>query len=580
MAEDDRQWAQAAAGPGAAVLVAQLDARHTLTPLHADSRMRQAAEALSAALAQPPREQLLPLAGEGFALTAHDTQPLVDAARRLRERLPADTERSMGFRFGVHALGDARAPRPDELAIAQRVAAAAPYGGVCLSAEAVDRLTQPWALPLQDRGRASEEPEDALRLFGLDAEDPATQAPRLADLGPTLAVLTPDLGPAAGPGRQQAVAEMAADALIVALSQSSQLRVVSHRSSQGLRHSRQALNDAFEHLQAHYVLQCRGSLGLSERVFLQLTLHARGQAAPLWQGRAEFELVDLLYGDTFPLSQACADIHTVLQTSALQAAKRQPWEKLEHFQLMNAATQLMHKLSPAAFAQSRAMLDHLHAQLPNHPEPLAWLAQWHMLEIAQGASTQVVAPQALALAEQALALDPQHSLSHALAGHAQAMLGQAAANSAAHHQAALAANPNNGLAWLFHALHQTYQGRTQAACEAAKLALALSPLDPWRYFMDSVCAHALLANNQVEAGLAHAMHSARLNAQHGPTLIYLVVAYARLGQLGQADEALTRLLQRWPGYTVNEFRTAYWGRDTEHAETFTRALTMAGLPNG
>jgi tetratricopeptide (TPR) repeat protein len=239
----------------------------------------------------------------------------------------------------------------------------------------------------------------------------------------------------------------------------------------------------------------------------------------------------------------------------------------------------MHKLSPAAFAQSRAMLDHLHAQLPQHPEPLAWLAQWHVLEIAQGASTQAVAPQVLKCCEMALALDPQHSLAHALAGHANAMLHQPAAVSAGHHQAALAANPNNGLAWLFHALHQTYQGRTQEACEAAKLALALSPLDPWRHFMDAVCAHALLANNQVEAGLAHALHANRLNAQHGPTLIYLVVAHGRLGQLAQAEAALARLLQQWPGYTVAEFRSAYWGRETDHADAFARALSLAGLPN-
>jgi tetratricopeptide (TPR) repeat protein len=327
------------------------------------------------------------------------------------------------------------------------------------------------------------------------------------------------------------------------------------------------------------VLQCHGNLGLNDRVFLQLSLHDRQQSAPLWQGRPEFELVDLLYGDTFPLSQACDEIHTVLQASSLQATKRQPWEKLEHFQLLNAATQLMHKLSPAAFAQSRAMLDHLHAQLPQHPEPLAWLAQWHLLEIAQGASTKQVAPRVLALAEQALGLDPQHSLAHSLAGHALSMLGRPTDQSAEHHQAALAANPNNGLAWLFQALHQTYQGRTQEACEAAKLALALSPLDPWRHFMDSVCAHALLANNQVEAGLAHAQQAFRLNAFHGPTLILLAVAQARLGQLEAAYEMRARLLQCWPGYTVSEFRSAYWGREAGHVESFARALTLAGLPS-
>ncbi|MCZ8235561.1 MAG: hypothetical protein ACK520_06180 [Inhella sp.] len=577
MAEPDSPWnpTAPAAAPGAAVLVAQMSARHSLTPLHAEAHCRQAAELLSAALPQPPRERLMPLPGVGLAVTAHDAQDLVHAAQRLSAGRH-EPEPGAVFRLGVHAVADPCAPRQDELKLAERVAAAAELGGVCLSAEAVDRLSQPWALTLRDRGRASDAPNEALRLFALDADPGRPSLPTLPDLGPTLAVITPALSGRSE--RSQAVADMVANALIEALSRSSQLRVVSHRSSQGLRHSRQALDDAFAHLQAHHVLQCQGSLGLNDRVFLQLSLHDRRQSAPLWQGRPEFELVDLLYGDTFPLSQACDEIHTVLQARSLQATKRQPWEKVEHFQLLNAATQLMHKLSPEAFTQSRKILDHLHTQLPQHAEPLAWLAQWHLLNVAQGASTRAVAPDMLASAEQALERDPQNSLAHALAGHAQTMLDQPASASAEHHQAALAANPNNGLAWLFQALHQTYQGQTQEACEAAKLALALSPLDPWRHFMDSACAHALLANNQVEAGLVHAQHAARLNAQHGPTLIYLAIAHARLGQLGPAGESIARLLQAWPGYTVSEFQSAYWGRETDHASTFARALALAGLP--
>ena len=42
MADDAREWAPAhATEAGAAVLVAQMDARHTLTPLHAETRVRQ-----------------------------------------------------------------------------------------------------------------------------------------------------------------------------------------------------------------------------------------------------------------------------------------------------------------------------------------------------------------------------------------------------------------------------------------------------------------------------------------------------------------------------------------------------------
>jgi Flp pilus assembly protein TadD len=110
------------------------------------------------------------------------------------------------------------------------------------------------------------------------------------------------------------------------------------------------------------------------------------------------------------------------------------------------------------------------------------------------------------------------------------------------------------------------------------LGLALSPLDPWQYFLEAALAHALLANGQYEAALLHAQQSLRLCASHGPTMLYVVIAQVRLGLQKQAETSLHNLRQLWPGSTVAAFRVRYWGHRASHTEDFAQALAQAGMP--
>ena len=581
MAELNQDWASGINGQDATVLELIFDGRHLLSPLHAEASCRQVAEALFSALPKPPRELYLPSAGVGLTVTSHDTQALVEAAMKLRQNLSrAETQHQLRLRGGIHAVADAGKPLAEELVVARRVAASAAFGGLCLSAQAVDRLSQPWALPLLDRGSSHDASGAALHLFSIE-DDSGTASSGAQALTPafgsTLAVLPPDLG-VSNP-RLLAVADLVADALIVALSRSSQLKVVSARSSQGLRHSRRALDDAFAHLQAQHVLQCKGSVGLGDQLFLQLSLHARDQSLPLWQDRVEFRLEDLLYGEAFALQKACADVHRLLLSANLDISKTKAWATLEHYQVFSAATQLMHKLSPGALAQSGQMLSWLAEQQPQASEPLAWLAFWHLLRGVQGLEPiDAAAPQMAAFAQAALEREPGHALAHTLLGHSVAMRGGDLARALQHHQDALRHNPSCALAWSFQALTQTYMDQARAACDSAQLGLALSPLDPWQYFLEATLAHALLAQQHYDRALSHAQRSLRLCASHAPSLLYQTVAQVRLGQQAAAEASIQSLKQLWPDITVKNFRLLYWGRNAAHAEDFAQALAQAGVP--
>lgn len=581
MAELDLDRSSDKETPRAAVLDVIFDPRHLLSPLHAQASSKQISEALCATLPKPPRELSLPLDDVGLAVTSHNTQALVEAALQLQQQHHAGhSQRKLRFRCGVHALGDAAKPQPAEISVARRLAASAELGGLCLSAQAIDQLEQPWRLSLHDRGARQDGSGSEIHVFSIEHDMPAHTQTRDSDFGAILAVLPPDLG--GNSTRLLAMADLVADTLIVALSRSSQLQVVSARSSRGLRHSRQALADAFEHLQAHHVLQCRGSVGVGDQLFLQLSLHdkqAGHSGPPLWQERLECKLEDLLYGEAFALQEACADVHRLLLHASLSVSKTLVWDSLENYQLFSAATQLMHKLSPGCLEQSGQMLSQLSQKQPQAAEPLAWLAFWHILKGVQGQQPiDEAALQAASFAQAALDLDPCHALSHTLLGHSLAMQGLDLQLALQQHQQALQYNPSCALAWSFQALAQTYSDQTREACESARLGLALSPLDPWQYFLEAALAHALLAHKQYDAALLHAQQSFRLCASHVPTLLYLTIAQARLGMQSEAEASMHSLRQLWPGSTVAAFRVRYWGRQAAHAEAFAQALEQAGMP--
>ena len=67
---------------------------------------------------------------------------------------------------------------------------------------------------------------------------------------------------------------------------------------------------------------------------------------------------------------------------------------------------------------------------------------------------------------------------------------------------ALGKNPNQGLAWLHRGVLSAFQGRGAEAVRETGHAVTLSPLDPWRYYYDSLCATAALAAQDYEAAIA------------------------------------------------------------------------------
>ncbi|MDB5941929.1 MAG: hypothetical protein JWQ13_1495, partial [Ramlibacter sp.] len=214
-----------------------------------------------------------------------------------------------------------------------------------------------------------------------------------------------------------------------------------------------------------------------------------------------------------------------------------------------------------------------------HPAPYAWLAKWHVLLVQQGWSEdrEAEAGRALDCTKRALENDPDSSLGLTVEGFVRTNLMKDLEGAARSYQAALQINPNESLAWLLTGTLNAFQGNGADAMEASERALRLSPLDPMRYFYDSLAASSAITAGQYDRAIELAKRSLRANRTHTSTYRALAIAQSLSGQDEEARATVRRLLELEPSFTVARFlaRTPATGA---LASKVADALLRAGVP--
>jgi tetratricopeptide (TPR) repeat protein len=147
------------------------------------------------------------------------------------------------------------------------------------------------------------------------------------------------------------------------------------------------------------------------------------------------------------------------------------------------------------------------------------------------------------------------------------------------YEEAIDANPSEPLAWLFTATRCAYLGEGREAEAAGERALRLSPIDPLKYFFDSLAATAALSNSNWERSVALSQRSLKANRTHASTWRTLAFALVMLNRMDEARVAVQRLLLIEPGFTVGRFLERFPGRDGPLAQPWAEALKAADLPD-
>lgn len=529
--------------------------------------------------------------GDGLLMEFDRVAPALAASLDLQKALiPLNSGRSVDsmleLRTGIHAADvviDDLDVYGSGVNLAARLCGLAEPGQIVVSAEVRDEIVPGMDADVEDLGECwlkhVDEPVRAYRIIGATPTPAWQPTARVRSLRPTVAVIP--LAVSHGTPDAALLGDALVDELIASLSRSPELTVISRLSTLSFRGRDDVVAGVRTHLHADYLVSGTLHVSLDKlRLLVELTETASGNV--IWAGHLQGEVHAVFTGTDPLIGELAAQLHHSLARRQVERTRSQAFVHLDSYCLLMAAVSLLHGVSWADFERARQMLEHLIERDRHHPAPHAWLAKWHVLKVQQGWSQDMArdAQAALACTRRALDVDPQSALSLAIDGFVHCNLLKDLDTANACQEQALTANPNEPLAWLFLGLVHAFKGEGVQAQTATQRAMALSPLDPMRYFIDSLSATAALAAGQWQTAIEHARRSLRLNRTHTSTLRALTIAQVQLGLSDEARSTAATLMRLEPQLTIKRYLERSPSHGYPTGVLWSESLAAAGVPAG
>lgn len=368
-----------------------------------------------------------------------------------------------------------------------------------------------------------------------------------------------------------------ADDLIARFSQSSHLVVVARLSSSIPALKALEAEPTGAILQAEYLVS--GTIQLTQtRVRVRAKLVRAKSNEVLWADSVTVNTGDLFDQQDAVSSTIAQSVSKAILEYQLELARVRPIQSVDTYSLELGAIDQMHRQSLREFDRSRQIMQYLIEREPRNPDIRAWLAKWHVLRVVQGWAVDGESDSqlAMALCEEALSLNSKNSLALSISGLVSAYLNHDMAAARSKYDQAILTNPNESLAWLFSSTLHSYTNQGARAEEAAEFSYRLSPIDPLRYYYQSLAATAVLSNNNYSRAIALCQESLRAHRTHASTYKTLAIAQALSGDVDSARTTVNQLEAIAPDFTVSRFLAQYPGREATHAQSYAEALLAAG----
>jgi class 3 adenylate cyclase/TolB-like protein len=493
-------------------------------------------------------------------------------------------ERRMLLRIGAHVgsiIVDERDVYGHGVNLAARLATLAGPGEIVASADVRDLLTPMVDAEIEDLGECYlkhvANPVRAYRI-GATGDRPVIDLGVVpGDLRATVAVIP--FSPRSHDPQQEVIGQVLADDVISALSRSTEVNVVSRLSTTVFQGRELILGEIRNHLRADYVLS--GSYDVvGERLVLRAELADAHSQQVAWSSALKGRVKAIVTGDDPLPDRLVAEVCKALTLHELQRSEGKALPTLESHTLLLSSIALMHRMSPAASERARQYLQALIERTPRLAAPYAWQAKWHVLRVTQGWSEDPQLDGRLALnnTKRALDLDKRSSLAMTVEGQVNTYILKRFDVAQERYAAALRENPNDSLAWLLKGTLHAFRGEGEAAVGHTGRALKLSPLDPLRYYYESLAATAAISAGQYQRALKLAERSFRLNRTHASTLRVMVVALWQLGRRDEARAAAAEVLKLDPAFRISTFLERSPGAQFEIGRFIANTLEQAGIP--
>ena len=526
--------------------------------------------------------------GDGMLLEFGAVREAVAAAFDLQKRAASCNASiapgfAMHLRIGGHiaeVVRDTRDIYGAGVNLAARVASLAGPGEIVVTADFRDEIFAGLDADVEDLGECLlkhvAHPVRAYRI-GAPGPHPAIPiSPSSLVLQATIAVIPFD---SANAEEDRVFGHLLADGVIAQLSLTAELRVISRLSSSAFAGRSRELSSITVCLQANYVVS--GSFYVrGDRLVVSAELCETNGSSVVWAEQFSGTVSGLLESGNSLVERIAGGIHLAILRREVLQARLHAMPSLQSYSLLLGAVNMMHRQTRADFARAKELLEHLSERHPRHAAPRAWLAKWYAVGAAQGWHPDQAASAKLARQEVRRALDsePANALAWAIKGLLAGYIDADFAAAEAAYQEALRHNPSESLAWLYLATLQGWRGEAANAVVSTEQAMRLSPLDPLKYYFDSLAGAAMLGVQRYSQAIELSQRSLRNNRSHLSTLRVLAMAQSLSGDAEAARVTVRELLQKDPSFNVSTFlRVSPW-RVSPAADLLAAALRDAGVP--
>ncbi|WP_161988419.1 winged helix-turn-helix domain-containing tetratricopeptide repeat protein [Elioraea sp. Yellowstone] len=355
--------------------------------------------------------------------------------------------------------------------------------------------------------------------------------------------------------------------------------VLSRHSAAGLDPTRCQPRELGAALGVRYLVQ--GSVAKrGERVRITADLVSAETARQLWSDAYDFVLPDIFTIQEAMAQQIAAVIEPELSRIEREAAARRPPADLNAWDCYQRGLFHLWGFTTPGMVEAEAMFRRAIELDPSFARAHGALSYVHLQNTVLGdpAAREGHLREAMAEGRVAVALDNQDSMNLCVLGRAHCFRHEYSEAIALLEQA-IALNPSFGQAFFALGFTLTCCGQAEEALAHFERAAELSPRDPHLSSFYAMRALAHLALGEYEATVAFARKGMRLpNAKHWPVML-LASALGLLGRTAEAGPAVAELIRRHPGYNLGTARSDFFFcGDVSLVERCIEGLRRAGVP--
>ncbi|MGA2792866.1 MAG: adenylate/guanylate cyclase domain-containing protein [Roseiarcus sp.] len=476
-------------------------------------------------------------------------------------------ERRIEFRVGIH-LGDVVEESDGDLMgdgvnIAARLEGVAKPGAICLSEDAYRQVKARLDLAVTDLGPTQlKNIADPMRVYSLQVgvpaqARPATPAEPAAPEKPSAGLALPDKPSIAvlpfqnmsGDPEQEYFADGMVEDIITGLSRIKWLFVIARNSSFVYKGKAVDVRRVGRELGVRYVLE-GGVRKAGNRVRITAQLIEAETGAHLWADKYDGALEDVFDLQDQITENVVGALQPTLTKAEIERARRKPPANLDAYDYMLRATPHVIANTPAEIAEAIRLLNEALRLDPNYAVAHALLANAYgqIFRAATGPQREEAQTLGMTHARRAISLGDDDSGALAHGGFMLLIMGQDTYAARAALDKAVTLNPNSSIALTYRSLVLTTAGEPEAAVEDATKALRLSPRDSASYLAELAIAIARIALGQYEDAVTWARRAIETNPRFPMSYAWLIVAECGRGNRHEAETRLRQIADIIPDF--------------------------------